>query len=150
MVVIGGMRSTLGPALGVLFFILFRGCSIRTPNWLLWIGLIFVAFVMYSPGGLVGIWGTVSRRLWPAPEEVRGHEQAQDLRRLAAACVPAARGPQGHGARGQRRSPKHFGGIRAVTNANLRIGAGEINTLIGPNGAGKTTLFNLISGLYIR
>ena len=43
---------------------------------------------------------------------------------------------------------KHFGGIRAVTNASLTIGAGEIHALIGPNGAGKTTLFNLISGLY--
>ncbi len=51
MVVIGGMRSMLGPALGALFFILFRELfSIWTPNWLLWFGLIFVAFVMYSPG----------------------------------------------------------------------------------------------------
>jgi ABC-type branched-subunit amino acid transport system ATPase component len=43
---------------------------------------------------------------------------------------------------------KHFGGIRAVSNASLEIGAGEIHALIGPNGAGKTTLFNLISGLH--
>ena len=55
MVVIGGMRSMLGPALGALFFILFRELfSIWTPNWLLWFGLIFVAFVLYSPAGLVG------------------------------------------------------------------------------------------------
>ena len=67
MVVIGGMRSMLGPALGALFFILFRELfSIWTPNWLLWFGLIFVAFVMYSPGGLVGIWGTLVRRWRPA------------------------------------------------------------------------------------
>jgi len=69
-VVIGGMRNMLGPALGALFFILFRELfSIWTPNWLLWFGLIFVAFVLYSPGGLVGIWATLSRRWWPAPEE---------------------------------------------------------------------------------
>jgi ABC-type branched-subunit amino acid transport system permease subunit len=68
MVVIGGMRNMLGPALGALFFILFRELfSIWTPNWLLWFGLIFVAFVMYSPGGLVGIWGALSRRWWHAP-----------------------------------------------------------------------------------
>jgi len=43
---------------------------------------------------------------------------------------------------------KHFGGVRAVSNASLSIGAGQIHALIGPNGAGKTTLFNLVSGLY--
>jgi ABC-type branched-subunit amino acid transport system ATPase component len=43
---------------------------------------------------------------------------------------------------------KSFGGIRAVTDASLQVGAGEIHALIGPNGAGKTTLFNLVSGLY--
>ena len=70
MVVIGGMRSMLGPALGALFFILFRELfSIWTPNWLLWFGLIFVAFVLYSPGGLVGIWATLQRRWRPPPEE---------------------------------------------------------------------------------
>jgi ABC-type branched-subunit amino acid transport system permease subunit len=69
-VVIGGMHSMLGPALGALFFILFRELlSIWTPNWLLWFGLLFVVFVIYSPGGLVGIWSTLSRRWWPPPEE---------------------------------------------------------------------------------
>ena len=43
---------------------------------------------------------------------------------------------------------KSFGGIRAVSNASLTVGAGEIHALIGPNGAGKTTLFNLVSGLF--
>ena len=39
-----------------------------------------------------------------------------------------------------------FGGIRAVDEVDLTIGAGEIVGVIGPNGAGKTTLFDLISG----
>src|SRR6476619_8575722 len=53
MVVIGGMHNMLGPALGALFFILFRELfSIWSSNWLLYFGLIFVAFVLYSPGGL--------------------------------------------------------------------------------------------------
>src|SRR5262249_12877935 len=70
MVVIGGMRSMLGPALGALFFILFRELfSIWTANWLLWFGLIFTAFVMFSPEGLVGIGRQISRRLRAAPEE---------------------------------------------------------------------------------
>ena len=56
MVVIGGMRSFLGPALGALFFILFREfLGIYTENWLFWFGLVFVGFIIFSPTGLVGI-----------------------------------------------------------------------------------------------
>jgi branched-chain amino acid transport system ATP-binding protein len=40
-----------------------------------------------------------------------------------------------------------FGGVAALSDANLRVAAGSVTGLIGPNGAGKTTLFNVISGL---
>ncbi|MCE5241503.1 ABC transporter ATP-binding protein [bacterium] len=42
----------------------------------------------------------------------------------------------------------HFAGLRAVSDFNLQLEAGELVALIGPNGAGKTTIFNLISGVY--
>jgi len=41
-----------------------------------------------------------------------------------------------------------FGGLTAVSELNLQIGAHELVGLIGPNGAGKTTVFNLITGVY--
>ena len=41
---------------------------------------------------------------------------------------------------------KHFGGLEAVSHANLTVQMGERRGIIGPNGAGKTTLFNLIAG----
>ncbi|HWX05346.1 MAG TPA: branched-chain amino acid ABC transporter ATP-binding protein/permease, partial [Bradyrhizobium sp.] len=148
MVVIGGMRNILGPALGALFFILFRELfSIWTPNWLLWFGLIFVAFVLYSPGGLVGIWGTLMRRWRPAPEEAAAMSKRKIYQGLP---LPSFLRPDGlTGAVLEVEGvAKHFGGIRAVSNASLKVGAGEIHALIGPNGAGKTTLFNLVSGLY--
>jgi branched-chain amino acid transport system ATP-binding protein/branched-chain amino acid transport system permease protein len=147
-VVIGGMRSMLGPALGALFFILFRELfSIWTPNWLLWFGLIFVAFVMYSPDGLGGIWARLSNRWRPAPEEAAAMSKRRVYEGLP---LPAFLTPDG--LKGTvlevKGVSKNFGGIRAVTGASLQIGAGKIHALIGPNGAGKTTLFNLISGLY--
>src|ERR1035437_7105680 len=148
MVVIGGMHNMLGPALGALFFILFRELfSIWSSDWLLWFGLIFVGFVMYSPGGLVGIWSRLSRQWRVVPEE----EAAMTNRKiyeglpLPAFLVP----PAMHGTVLEVDAvSKHFGGIRAVTKASLKVAAGEIHALIGPNGAGKTTLFNLVSGLY--
>ncbi len=41
-----------------------------------------------------------------------------------------------------------FGGLRAVDDFNLTVGATEIAGLIGPNGAGKTTVFNLLTKVY--
>jgi branched-chain amino acid transport system ATP-binding protein len=148
MVVIGGMRSMLGPALGALFFILFRELfSIWTSNWLFWFGITFVAFVMYSPGGLVGIGSLIMRRFRPAREESAAMSRRKIYEGLP---LPAFLRPEA--LRGTVLEvggvSKKFGGIRAVHDASLTISAREIHALIGPNGAGKTTLFNLVSGLY--
>jgi len=43
---------------------------------------------------------------------------------------------------------KSFSGLKAVSNLDMEIEAGELVGLIGPNGAGKTTVFNLLTGVY--
>src|SRR5882672_4331998 len=148
MVVIGGMRHILGPALGVLFYVVFRELfSIWTGNWLLWFGLVFVGFVLYSPEGLAGIWVKLRRRLRPPPEESAAMSRRQITEGLP---LPAFLRPE------SRQGPvlevasvaKRFGGIRALARASLAVRAGEIHALIGPNGAGKTTLFNVASGMF--
>jgi len=145
MVVIGGMRSVLGPALGVLFYILFRELfSSWTDNWLLWFGLTFVGFILFSPEGLVGIWSKLQRRWRPQPEE----SAAMSRRRiyeglpLPGFLRPATLDGPVLEVKGIN---KRFGGIRAVKGVDLQVHSGQIHALIGPNGAGKTTTFNLIS-----
>lgn len=41
---------------------------------------------------------------------------------------------------------KRFGGVQAVSEVDLALGAGELRCIIGPNGAGKSTLFKLLLG----
>ncbi len=40
-----------------------------------------------------------------------------------------------------------YGQVEALTQANIRVGEGQIVTVIGPNGAGKTTLLSAIMGV---
>ncbi len=149
MVVIGGMHSFLGPALGALFFLLFRELfSIYTGNWLLYFGLIFVGFIVFSPAGLTGIWGQLRRRWRPAPELDAAMSRRKIYQGLALPAFLRPTPAQGAVLQAQGVS-KHFGGIVAVHEAQLVVNSGQIHALIGPNGAGKTTTFNLISGMFM-
>ncbi|MGL4325194.1 MAG: ATP-binding cassette domain-containing protein [Beijerinckiaceae bacterium] len=149
MVVIGGMRSFLGPALGALFFILFREyLSTITSNWLLYFGLLFVLFIIFSPTGLVG----VGERLMRPFRKVRTESAAMANRQAGASGpVPASliRAPTGTGPALQVEGVvKSFGGIKAVRGASFTVQDKTLHALIGPNGAGKTTAFNLVSGMF--
>jgi ABC-type branched-subunit amino acid transport system ATPase component/ABC-type branched-subunit amino acid transport system permease subunit len=148
MVVIGGMRSFLGPALGALFFVIFRDyLSSITPNWLFWFGLLFVAFIVFSPDGLVGV---AERLLKPFRRQAAG-DAAMSARQAGAVTLPAFMKPDDASdsviltATGLAKS---FGGIKAVEGVDITMRDRRLHALIGPNGAGKTTAFNLISGLF--
>ena len=43
---------------------------------------------------------------------------------------------------------KHFGGVKALNDLDLKVEEGEIFGVIGPNGSGKSTLINVICGIY--
>ena len=149
MVVIGGMRSFLGPALGALFFILFREfLSIWTPSWLFYFGLLFVGFIVFSPSGLVGVASRIAapfrkRVTVAAAMSSRTVSEStmlpQTLRRPAGVDGPVLVA---------RELSKRFGGIHAVDGVSFTVRDRTLHALIGPNGAGKTTAFNLLSGLY--
>jgi ABC-type branched-subunit amino acid transport system ATPase component/ABC-type branched-subunit amino acid transport system permease subunit len=149
MILIGGMRSFLGPALGALVFVLFREVlSIWTPNWLLFFGLLVVAFIVFAPAGLVGM---AERALAPlAKREVEAPAMAS--REIA----PEAPLPDVLASRKVADGPvliardlsKSLAGIPAMTNTDIIVADRTLHALIGPNGAGKTTMLNLLSGLF--
>jgi len=148
MVVIGGMRSFLGPALGALFYILFREfLSIWTPHWLFYFGLLFVGFIILSPMGLVGIAQRIIAPFRPKVTEAA----AMAGRTLTDDPLPPFLKPSTHvdgvilEARGIAKS---FGALKAVQGVDIAVRDRSLHALIGPNGAGKTTAFNLISGFY--
>jgi branched-chain amino acid transport system ATP-binding protein len=148
MVVIGGMRSFLGPALGALFFILFREfLSIYTENWLFWFGLLFVGFIVFSPDGLVGVY---ERLTAPFRKKEIG-DAAMAGRRTEEMPLPDFLKPKdatdGTIIEAQN-IVRHFGGIKAVQGVDIAVKDRTLHALIGPNGAGKTTAFNLLSGMF--
>jgi ABC-type branched-subunit amino acid transport system permease subunit len=140
MVIIGGMRSLLGPALGALFYILFREyLSIWTPNWLLFFGLLFVGFVVFSPTGLVGVWRRITAPLRAKVVEaaaMAGRTIEQGMPMPAFLCRERKDADTRFTAQGLA---KKFGGIHAV-RASITVADRPLDALIGPNGAGSDRL----------
>ena len=75
---------------------------------------------------------------------------------LTSAAVTAAAGIAGPGAGldGQAGHAiyaeglvRHFGGLRAVDEVDIKIPAGEIYGFLGPNGAGKSTMVRMLCTL---
>lgn len=146
MVVIGGMRGFLGPALGAIFYILFREyLSIYTDNWLLWFGLIFMGFVFFAREGLVGLGRQFVERFLPGPETgaAMANRKPEVLPLPAMLVAP----PENGAALEAKGIGKSFASFRAVDDVHLTVKDRTLHALIGPNGAGKTTTFNLLTGM---
>ena len=56
--------------------------------------------------------------------------------------------PAGQALIGFREVTKTFGGVNALTDVSLDLGAGEILALLGENGAGKSTLIKCLAGIH--
>ena len=152
MVIIGGMRSFLGPALGALFFVIFRDSLSRvTENWLLYFGLLFVAFVVFSPdraGRPVRAGHARWRRSPPSARPRWRSARRATVDAARPSCKPAAHGDGDVILAVERLRQELRRHPRGARTCRFGVRDRTLHALIGPNGAGKTTAFNLISGMF--
>jgi branched-chain amino acid transport system permease protein len=68
--VLGGMRHPIGAFLGAIIFVLLQTFAIDVidrERFNLVIGVVFLAIVLFSPDGLLGLWAKLRRRFGPGP-----------------------------------------------------------------------------------
>jgi ABC-type branched-subunit amino acid transport system ATPase component/ABC-type branched-subunit amino acid transport system permease subunit len=152
MTIVGGMRNFFGPIVGGAVYVFFQDLlSSYTKHWMIYFGLMFMAFILFSPNGIMGILAGLQARLRKAgaPEP-----SATAVAASVAAADPPANGggrPNGAAALGEEifRTDgvvKRFGALAAVDGVSISVRKGELRSVIGPNGAGKTTFFNTLTG----
>jgi branched-chain amino acid transport system permease protein len=167
MVVLGGMGSIPGVAIGALILTIFQGIFLgglnqwahalgNTTNvaWLktldltqanqLIYGVVLVAMMLYRRQGLIPARKTV-RALSISEQTTVATRGGFKPSFVISEPDPSVR--PGVPLLDVRGLVKRFGGLVAADHIDLVVYPGEIVSVIGPNGSGKTTLFNMLTGL---
>jgi branched-chain amino acid transport system permease protein len=167
MVVLGGMGSIPGVALGALLLTIFQGLVLGgLSGWLhvvgeatgiaplktidltqanqLIYGVVLVLMMLYRREGLIP-----ARRSVGALSVVEQTAQAQRGGFKANFLIAERNGviKPGEPLLKVDGLVKRFGGLVAADHIELVVNPGEVVSVIGPNGSGKTTLFNMLTGL---
>jgi ABC-type branched-subunit amino acid transport system ATPase component/ABC-type branched-subunit amino acid transport system permease subunit len=149
--VIGGQGTRFGPILGVGVY---YGMNLALANFPseegLLFGVVLIAVVMFTPGGLVGLISHAVRRL-----RTGGDGGVVEIERTPREVEIPSQPDWGSAASAASAAPlelervtKAYGGLEVLKDVTFDIGEpGRVIGLIGPNGAGKTTLLNLITGV---
>jgi len=160
MVIIGGAGTLVGPAIGATAIIFLQNyVSSYIPHWIILLGAIYIATVLFARKGVVGSareWWRKWRRKRVSGGDTREADSRMSWRVAALSSALAERVDSGDMGEDSPDSTalriiglsKSFGMIRAVENVSITANVGTRMAILGPNGAGKTTLFNLISGLH--
>jgi len=167
MVVLGGMGSIPGVALGALLLTVFQGLVLGgLSQWLhglgnlinvaplktidltqanqLIYGVVLVFMMLYRRQGLIPARRTVGALsiVEQTTQASRGGFKPTFLIAEADRTLKA-----GEPLLEVKGLVKRFGGLVAADNIDLVVYPGEVVSVIGPNGSGKTTLFNMLTGL---
>jgi branched-chain amino acid transport system permease protein len=153
MVLIGGMGTTFGPVVGAAFIIALPELLKVSREYYQVIYGAGVAFaVLFLPHGILGRLNRKRGVKVPttdgkAADEIGlGDPSIGRLRPMPAAPATA----NAETMLAIEHLTCRFGGLVAIGDLSMQVGAGTIHALIGPNGAGKSTFINLISGVYDR
>jgi branched-chain amino acid transport system permease protein len=148
-VMLGGRATLAGAALGAVAINWIRSELSATllEYYLLVLGLLFIAMVLFLRRGLYPLLDAAVQRVWPrflvpARWQPASLELVAGPRPVSAAGVAA----KGRAALEARAVTKRFKDLRVLNAVDLIVARGELRCLVGPNGAGKTTLLNVMSG----
>lgn len=158
MLVLGGMRSVMGAALGAVVILIgtevtrFLGdgpvvVGVQLPKLFglstLFLGGVILVTMLLRPEGLVG--DTEAEDL--IARILRRFRRRQETPATAAVSIAGEADDRQRPSLQVRNVSMFFSGLHALQDVDLDVAPGEIVGLIGPNGAGKTTLLNTISGV---
>ncbi|HET6317352.1 MAG TPA: branched-chain amino acid ABC transporter ATP-binding protein/permease, partial [Chloroflexota bacterium] len=167
MVVLGGMGSIPGVAIGALILTIFSGIvlgglntwahalgnatnsaflqklDLTQANQLIY-GVVLVVMMLYRRQGLIPARRTV-RALTVTEQSAQASRGGFSAPFKIAEPDPTLR--PGQPLLDVRGLTKRFGGLLAADGIDLVVYPGEVVSVIGPNGSGKTTLFNMLTGL---
>jgi len=147
MVLLGGVQSPFGGALGTTLLILLPEWLKEMPPSLHFIkdvylaiyGLAVILIMVFMPEGIWGLLRKNWMKFWTAAPIDTSTVQPLNLDIAVTEATPLLKleGLQ-----------KFFGGLRAVDGIDLEVSRGTVHALIGPNGSGKTTMLNVVNGIY--
>ena len=143
--IIGGVNHLLGGIVGALVAVFTRS-NLRaylanvmpvTGNYeVVAFGILVLLLLHFAPAGITQWLPERLRMRAVVPRTVPARKLTERKRPEPGTTIIAAEGVS-----------KAFGGVVAVNDVSIQVGAAEILALVGPNGAGKSTLFDLLSGL---
>jgi branched-chain amino acid transport system permease protein len=150
MVMAGGARSLMGPAVGAVLLTAVPELLRASYQWsLVFYGAFLLTYIYLFPGGLLPLadrWlraalhrsspaGNEESPATPDPEAARSSLPVQAIHYPTESDILIL-----------DRVRCAFDATVVLDQLDLRVRAGELRGIIGPNGAGKTTLFNVITG----